>query len=89
MAQQIAESDKYSSLLEIDLSGLKLSKLPVWIVESNKLVRLDFAGNNLAQLPEWLCNLSQLTALNVSHNNFVALPGVSGEIRLLKRLIIN
>jgi len=70
----------------LDLSRLRLTRVPARINQLAKLATLDLSNNLLVTLPPELGELAQLTRLDVSHNPLAALPAVItrlGELTVL------
>ncbi len=60
--------------VELDLSGLCLSSLPVMVGLLPYLQKLDVSRNQLTELPEVIGRLKQLKILNCSYNLLTELP---------------
>ncbi|MEU5152950.1 COR domain-containing protein [Glycomyces sp. NPDC021274] len=70
----------------LDLSGLKLAKLPDRARELTGLVDLDLSFNRLAVLPDFIGGLRGLRNLNLQRNELDQLPPQIGDLTRLTRL---
>jgi internalin A len=78
-----AYKDKYEIL---DLSGLKLTTLPVEISKLSELKALKIDNNFLTFLPPEIGNLRNLSSLLASHNQISSIPNSIGKLSNLRRL---
>ena len=86
----------YITNREINLSTMKLKKIPEWIYESdeyNELKVLVLSGNNIKNIPNPpILNLSvklqNLVALNLGYNLLSSLPYDICNLQKLENLII-
>jgi Leucine-rich repeat (LRR) protein len=58
----------------LDLSGMKLTKLPDKLRDAKQIKTLDISSNHLSTLPDWLGELDKLEELNVADNRFSSIP---------------
>lgn len=63
-----------NNLTGLNLSGKRISTIPVSIEELTNLNSLDFSNNKITQLPKEISRLSKLLSLNLSSNNISNLP---------------
>ena len=82
--QQAMESGSNS----LDLSGLRIRKLPREISQLRRLRTLHASGNRLTDFIE-VCDLPLLETLDLSFNNLTSLPPEIGRLRNLKHLWLN
>jgi internalin A len=72
----------------LNLSGVKLSELPLEIGNLTNLTSLDLRSNQLRALPESIGNLTNLTSLDLRLNRFQDLPESIGNLTKLTSLDI-
>jgi internalin A len=70
----------------LDLSGLRLRRLPEAIGQLSQLQELNLSYNQLNTLPEAIGQLSKLKVLNLTHNRLSTLPEAIGQLSELKKL---
>jgi hypothetical protein len=58
----------------VDLSGLKLTKLPESLTSLVEIESLNLSFNNLSEIPEWLNTLTKLKKIDLHHNKLSNLP---------------
>jgi internalin A len=73
----------------LDLSRLKLGRLPPKILQLPKLTELDLSNNHFETLPPELVQFPDLARLDLSNNPLVTLPPELGELAGLTRLDLN
>ena len=73
-AQQRIEEARREGARKLDLSDLKLTKLPESIESLTQLQRLNLHNNQLKKLPEAIASLTQLQGLELSNNQLTKLP---------------
>lgn len=83
IAQRIKEAYNTG---ELDLSNLKLKKLPPEIVELRSLYKLNLSGNELTEIPASIVQLRQLAALDLSNNQFSRFPEAITNLPMLSEL---
>jgi Leucine-rich repeat (LRR) protein len=86
--KRIAECTRRRSTV-LDLSGLKLTRLPAKIGQLGKLTELNLSHNLLAALPPELGQLPNLTRLDLSHTPLAELPPVIGQLANLAVLDVS
>ncbi len=86
VAEQRIEAARRSGARTLDLSGLKLTKLPESVGQLSQLRVLNVSRNQLTALPESVGQLSQLQELSVSANQLTALPESVGQLSQLRVL---
>ena len=69
---------------ELDLSDLRLPKLPPIIRHLTKLQSLSLNNNGLVAVPDFLRKLKQLQFLNFGSNMLTAVPDWLGELASLQ-----
>lgn len=67
----------------LDLSGNRITELPVWIGRLTALEELSLRGNRLVALPESLSGLTRLKRLDLADNQFVEIPRWLGRLDLV------
>lgn len=77
------------SVLYIDFSKQKLSKIPDEVFECKNLVYLDLKRNKIEEIPARIGELQKLRVLNMSRNKLVKLPSAIGKCIQLRSLILN
>jgi len=70
----------------LDLSRLRLTRVPSRIGQLVKLTTLDLSNNLLDRLPPELGELAQLARLDLSHNPLARLPAVIAQLTALTAL---
>jgi Leucine-rich repeat (LRR) protein len=85
-AEEMIESAWRREATKLDLSNIKLSKLPEGIGYLSKLESLDLSENLLRDIPESFDQLTQLKLLNLSKNQLNALPEWLGQLTQLQTL---
>jgi internalin A len=76
------------NILILDLSYLRLPKIPDALRHVQWAQYIDLTGNNLVELPTWIGDLRDLKVLDISHNDLTALPEEIGGLRKLQILAI-
>ncbi|VAW79904.1 hypothetical protein MNBD_GAMMA12-2680, partial [hydrothermal vent metagenome] len=84
----ITETVQFKFLTTINLSGLYLEEVPVWLGQLTQLTQLNLNKNNISELPESLGQLTQLTRLDLSDNNISELPESLGQLTQLTELYL-
>ena len=64
------ELSMLNRLIEMNLSGNKLSALPVSMVDLKQLKRLNLDGNHFEQFPDIIKRMPHLAHLSIDHNKF-------------------
>ncbi|KIO10099.1 hypothetical protein M404DRAFT_996066 [Pisolithus tinctorius Marx 270] len=85
--QSIADSGKQRHLLQLYLSGNKISYLPPQLFTLQYLSVLSLRGNRLTYLPGEICRLKNLKELNISLNRLTYLPWEIRDMKLDKLLV--
>jgi internalin A len=70
----------------LDLSGLRLTKVPPEIWQLTRLANLDLGGNDLTCVPPEIGLLENLTTLEIHDNQLTSLPQEIGQVCKLKKL---
>lgn len=70
----------------LDLSRLRLTRVPPRIGQLGKLTTLDVSNNLLDRLPPELGELAQLARLDLSHNPLASLPAAVAQLTALTAL---
>jgi len=83
--KKIEEAFK-SGAMKLDLSGMRLTKLPDSLWQLNRLHELRLSKNSLTTLPESLGQIDQLQLLNLSYNHLEILPESLGQLTNLQYL---
>jgi Leucine-rich repeat (LRR) protein len=78
--------NKFSSLIEIDLSDNQLSFLPSEIGQLTQLQDLNLDNNKLSTLPPEIGQLTQLRKLKLNDNKLSTLPSEIGQLTQLQDL---
>ncbi len=68
------ELSKLQNLQTVDLSNLRLKKIPAYFSKLSSLKTIDLSGNELKFLPENLWEFSSLESLILDKNNLVSIP---------------
>ncbi|NHJ46912.1 MAG: hypothetical protein FK733_03910 [Asgard group archaeon] len=76
-------------ITSLNLSNLKLSKIPDIIFSLKELIVLELSQNNLTEFPEKIQNLDKLTILNLANNRINYVPSWINCLTLLKVLKLN
>ncbi|MEU7827318.1 leucine-rich repeat domain-containing protein, partial [Catellatospora sp. NPDC049133] len=71
---------------ELDLSDLRLTRLPDSFTTLTALTTLNLGHNKLTELPDSLGNLTTLTTLNLGNNELAQLPDSLGDLTALTEL---
>ncbi|HKX26607.1 MAG TPA: COR domain-containing protein [Blastocatellia bacterium] len=67
----------------LDLSRMRLTRLPETLSQLTHLQWLNLSYNQMTEVPEWLGQLTQLWWLNFSHNQLTEVPeSLGGLVRL-------
>ncbi len=82
-AQRIAKAQKLN-LTSLDLSGLKLTKIPREVFTLKQLKQLIIRQNNLSEIPKEIVYLPNLNYLDISHNQLSYLPFQMKDLALLQ-----
>lgn len=77
------------SVLYIDFSKQKLSKIPDEVFACKNLVYLDLKRNKIEEISTRIGELQNLRVLNMSRNRLVKLPPTIGQCTQLRSLILN
>ncbi|KAI5076443.1 hypothetical protein GOP47_0008508 [Adiantum capillus-veneris] len=77
---------KEGNIVDVKLSGCKLSRLPDAFGNVSTITSLDLSSNRLKLLPDSLGGLVELHTLNVERNELLALPDTIGLLKNLKVL---
>lgn len=85
--QSIVDSGKQRHLLQLYLSGNKISYLPPQLFTLQNLSVLSLRGNRLTYLPGEICRLKNLKELNISLNRLTYLPWEIRDMNLDKLLV--
>ena len=75
-----------SALKELDLSELKLKKVPSGVFSINTLTTLYLARNELEAVPDGLGQLAELTYLNLDGNRLTSVPASLAGAKSLRWL---
>ncbi|MFW6046655.1 MAG: leucine-rich repeat domain-containing protein [Candidatus Woesearchaeota archaeon] len=78
---------KYIS--KLDLSGQKLQKFPVEILNLNNLRKLNLSNNQISEIPKEISKLKMLENLDISNNNLNSLKANFFGLTRLKVLNLN
>ncbi len=81
-----AERDAQGHITALDLSGLKLDRVPSMVWQLPQLTTLNLSENYLASLPPEIGKLTRLQDLNVSENGLWTLPSEIGQLAELRQL---
>ena len=73
----------------LNLSDLKLTKLPKAIASLTQLQQLYLHNNQLTKLPEAIASLTQLQQLHVHNNQLTELPEAIASLTQLQQLNLN
>ena len=73
---------------KLNLSGMKLTELPVSIGKCTHLEELNLSNNQLTTLPDSLGQLTQLQSLNLESNQLTTLPESLRNVHRLNNLNI-
>lgn len=79
----------FVGLKKLNLSNLKLTKLPKELSQLINLESLDVSGNLLTKIPEEIKGLQNLKALNLSYNKITSLPAWVSKLEKLEGLNLN
>lgn len=77
------------TVLGLDLSGMKLDRVPDSILVFTNLKYLDLSRNKLNTLPEFIDSLKTLETLDISRNRIDVFPLVITRLQALKVLKAN
>jgi len=80
--------DEQGRLIELDLSGLRLTYLPAELGQLTSLQRLYLDTNQLTQIPLELGQLTNLQWLYLSDNQLTQIPVELGQLTNLQRLYL-
>ncbi|KAI5061124.1 hypothetical protein GOP47_0023629 [Adiantum capillus-veneris] len=80
---------KEGNIVDVKLSGCKLSHLPDAFGNVSTIFSLDLSSNQLKLLPDSLGGLVELHTLNVERNELRALPDTIGLLKNLKVLNVS
>ncbi len=83
---QIATFDSEGRIIELDLSGLRISELPDQLFTFSSLKKLDISHNYLKELPNSFESLENLRVLIIHNNELVDLPSSLYSLPLLEEL---
>ncbi len=81
--------ENIDSVFILDLSGEKLSSLPIEIGKLIHLEKLILKNNRLSCLPIECMQLNELESIDLSKNNFTKFPLILSSVKNLKRVILN
>ena len=70
----------------LDLSGKKLTSLPMEVARLTNLTNLDLSNNQLTSLPTEVARLTNLTNLDLSNNQLTSLPAEITQLTNLSSL---
>jgi len=84
-AQRITKVQKLN-LTSLDLTGLKLTKIPRKVFTLKQLKQLTLRQNQLSEIPKEIVYLPNLHYLDISHNQLSHLPFQMKDLALLKYL---
>jgi len=70
----------------LDLSGLRLSEVPIEVFSFSWLVTLNLQDNQLKHIPSHILLLQQLEILNISDNLLIHIPGILNALTHLTNL---
>ncbi len=79
---------KATRLTAVNLTKLKLNRIPSEIGQLPNLIRLDLRLNELIELPKEIGQLTNLTMLDLDHNQLLALPSEIGQLANLRTLLL-
>jgi hypothetical protein len=85
-AKQRIQQARRNRAITLDLSSLKLRKLPESLASLTQLQVLSLSNNQLRELPESLASLTQLQVLDLSNNQLRELPESLASLTQLQRL---
>ncbi|KAI6101324.1 hypothetical protein F5141DRAFT_1066054 [Pisolithus sp. B1] len=85
--QSIVDSGKQRHVLQLYLSGNKISSLPPELFTLQNLSVLSLRSNQLTYLPGDICRLKNLKELNISLNRLTYLPWEIRDMKLDKLLL--
>lgn len=85
--QSIVDSGKQRHVLQLYLSGNKISSLPPQLFTLQNLSVLSLRSNQLTYLPGDICRLKNLKELNISLNRLTYLPWEIRDMKLDKLLL--
>jgi internalin A len=88
-AEKAIEKAQASGDVALDLSGMKLRRLPVSLRLLTHLRHLDLSDNGLTAVPGWLGRLSELEELRLSWNSISDLPAAVARLRRLTHLSLS
>lgn len=74
--------------IDLDLGGLKLTRVPAEIGKCFNLRRLTLSENRLTSLSPTICELTQLSALRLDNNQLMSLPQEIVQLTQLDRLVL-
>jgi hypothetical protein len=87
-ALQRIQLPKKTNETTLDLSYLKLKKLPLELFELSSLTELDLGNNHLVDIPKEIGQLSSLTQLYLNSNQLVAIPKEISQLSKLTELYL-
>ena len=73
-------------IVRLNISGEKLSVLPVEISNCKKLKELNLKNNQISELPSWIANLTELEVLDISGNRHLNIKTAFELISKLPKL---
>src|SRR4028118_895213 len=98
-AVQLIDQAAEENLTQLDLSGLKLKKLPPEIAKCTQLETLllgkldeeqgESFGNKLTEFPNVVLELTNLKILNLSGNRITSIPEAVGQLSNLTELSLS
>lgn len=80
---------RLSRLRVLDLRSNRLTSLPEWLHQFTQLEDVELGRNQLTSLPEWLCQHTRLHSLDLSGNRLSSLPESLGALTKLSSLALS
>lgn len=86
--KELITCDKNGWVIQLDLTGSKLTSLPKEIGQLTHLKQLNLQSNLLTSLPKEIGQLAQLKVLNLGDNQLTSLPNEIGQLAQLTWLTL-
>jgi len=81
--KNIIESTKKDKQITLELSGKRLTSLPLELFDLTNLSKLYLSNNQLTYLPNEISKLENLTELYLDFNQLMSLPAGISELKNL------